>query len=335
MSEVARLAGVSLATVSFVVNGTKPVTAETRARVEQAMVDVGYRPNVLARALASRRTRVIALLYPVHDQAVAGAMFGFFSGAGERAHELGYTLVVSPAGNDREALADLVGSGLVEGVIVMEVRLDDYRVDYLESARVPYALIGRTARLEGVPYVDVDFETTIGEAVDALYERGHRRMLLLEASPWPPTPSGYAPPLRIMRALEEQAERRGFTFDSLGCEPTAVGGARAAARLLAEYPDVTAVITHNDGATAGFVTHLRRQGITVPDDISIVMIASSAEMAAMIDPPLEVWEAPAAQLGRMGVEVLVGALDGAGAPVQQSLASCRRIAGASLADART
>ena len=74
MQDVAERAGVSIATVSFVVNNTKPVTPETRVRIEQAMADLGFRRNVVARALASRRTRIIALVYPALDHGIGGAI---------------------------------------------------------------------------------------------------------------------------------------------------------------------------------------------------------------------------------------------------------------------
>ena len=105
MQQVADRAGVSIATVSFVVNGTKYVTPGTTARVKTAMRELKFRGNVVARALASRRTRIIALLFPTTGNRFSPTTSQFFMSAAKRASERGYHLVlwpVDPAGDDVE-----------------------------------------------------------------------------------------------------------------------------------------------------------------------------------------------------------------------------------------
>ena len=128
MRQVADHAGVSIATVSFVVNNTKPVTAATRARIEASMAELGYRPNAVARALASRRTRILALAYPARDHRLGGSGMEFMNAAAQAAGEHGYHLMIWPGSNDGPELTELVGQQLVDGVILMEVQLDDPRV---------------------------------------------------------------------------------------------------------------------------------------------------------------------------------------------------------------
>jgi DNA-binding LacI/PurR family transcriptional regulator len=94
MRDVARLADVSIATVSFVINDTKPVAPATRARVEEAMLQLGYRRNALGRALASKRTRIIALLYPALQRRLSETAVKFFTSATQTAKDLGYNLVL-------------------------------------------------------------------------------------------------------------------------------------------------------------------------------------------------------------------------------------------------
>ena len=96
MQDVADRAGVSIATVSFVVNNTKNVTPQTRARIEQAMADLGFRRNLVARALASRRTRIVALVMAALDHGIRGAGSDFVVGAAREASESDYHLVVYP-----------------------------------------------------------------------------------------------------------------------------------------------------------------------------------------------------------------------------------------------
>ena len=104
MREVAEAAGVSIATVSFVVNNSKRVAPKTRERIERAMAELGFRRNVVARALASRRTRIIALVYPMLAHRLAGAVTEFITSAARAASAASYHLVVWPVGNDGSEL---------------------------------------------------------------------------------------------------------------------------------------------------------------------------------------------------------------------------------------
>jgi DNA-binding LacI/PurR family transcriptional regulator len=89
MRDVADRAGVSIATVSFVVNGTKPVSADTRTRIERAMADLGFRRNAVARALASRRTHILAMAYPALDHELSSSSLEFFTSAAATAALIG------------------------------------------------------------------------------------------------------------------------------------------------------------------------------------------------------------------------------------------------------
>src|SRR6187431_659768 len=96
MREVANAAGVSIATVSFVVNNSKRVAPETRERIERAMTELGFRRNIVARALASRRTQIIALVYPVLEHRLSGSITEFITSAARAASAAEYHLVVWP-----------------------------------------------------------------------------------------------------------------------------------------------------------------------------------------------------------------------------------------------
>ncbi len=335
MRDVARLAGVSVATVSFVINGSKPVSEETRQRVEAAMAQAGYRRNVIARALASRRTRVIGLLYPTGERAVQGSAFQFFTSAAAQAQAQGYTLVVSPTvGSDAE-LGELTGAGLIEGLVVMEVWAQDPRVDFLRSNGVPFALVGRTDDVSGIAYVDIDFEATVADALARLRALGHRDVLLLDTVTDPDDHGGYAPPLRVRAAFERTGQELGMRTAAFGAARTADAGFAAAGRLVAQHGAVTAVLVHDELLAAGFVAGLRALGTRVPEDVSVGLIDSTVEIASMIDPRLDVWAVPGEQLGRQGVSALIDVLErGSVAPSAQNLVACRHVAGASLAAPR-
>ena len=121
MREVAEAAGVSIATVSFVVNNSKRVAPETRRRIEEAMVRLDFRRNMVGRALASRRTRIIALVYPAMEHRLGDSAMEFVTSAARTAGAVGYHLVLWPVSNDAAELTDLVGQGLVDGVLLKPV----------------------------------------------------------------------------------------------------------------------------------------------------------------------------------------------------------------------
>ncbi|HEU5484053.1 MAG TPA: LacI family DNA-binding transcriptional regulator [Microlunatus sp.] len=305
MRQVADHAGVSIATVSFVVNNTKPVTAATRARIEASMAELGYRPNAVARALASRRTRILALAYPALDHRLGGSGMEFMNAAAQAAGELGYHLMIWPGANDGTELTELVGQQLVDGVILMEVQLDDPRVPALQSSGTPYALIGRTAEASDSLHVDIDFEQTIRDALQHLCDLGHRRIVFATGSQAAQSYYNYGPYVRSEQAYRDEAGRRGIEPVIVESGQDAAAGRLLARRLLDEHPGTTAVLLLNEFAAIGLLTQLVHQGVAVPDDLSIVSMLTSRELAGYTQPSLTIMNSPGTGLGRLAVEHLV------------------------------
>ena len=310
MREVAEAAGVSIATVSFVVNNSKRVAPETRERIERVMTELGFRRNIVARALASRRTQIIALVYPVLEHRVSGSITEFITSAARAASAAEYHLVVWPVGNDGSELAALVGQKLVDGVLLMEVQLDDARVPALRELDIPFALIGRTRDVTGLHYVDIDFDASVQMAMDHLATLGHNRLVLVNGSQEGESFASYGPYVRSEIAYHELCAQRGIEPVILRCRQTVRSGREAAMELVATAPDTTAVIIADEVAAAGLVAELARTGREVPSDISVMSILSSLDMAAICNPPLTTVTAPGTELGRLGVEALLRQLDG-------------------------
>jgi DNA-binding LacI/PurR family transcriptional regulator len=322
MRQVAERANVSIATVSFVVNDTKPVSPETRDRILTAMAELGYRRNVVARALASRRTRIIALLVPALDRRLGTTAMDIVKGAATAAHKRGYDVVLWPVGTDVEHMSELIAGGLVDGVLLMEVRVDDPRVERLTASKATFAMIGRTRNPDGLPFVDMDFERTVENALDYLTGLGHTRIALMTEQLEGTALSGYGPVVRTTTSFHLGMSKRGLVPVSLTCERTPRGGRAAAAELLQAAPETTAIMVMNDTAAFGVVSGLTHAGRQIPDDVSILSIATSAEMAAMSDPVLSTMNAPGEELGRLGADALIDQLEGRAATLPQVLLPC-------------
>lgn len=311
MREVAEAAGVSIATVSFVVNDSKPVAPETRQRIEEAMARLGFRRNMVGRALASRRTRIVALVYPAMEHKLGGSGMEFITSAARSAGEAGYHLVLWPVSNDAGELTELLGQGLVDGVLLMEVQLEDARVEVLRATRTPFALIGRTSDLTGLVYVDIDFDRTMEQAVDHLFALGHRHLVLLSGSQADASFRSYGPYVRSAAAFRRIAEERGFEAALMECEQNTDGGRLVADQIVSSRPETTAILVLNEFAAPGLVSGLLRHGVRVPTDVSVLSILTSIEMSTFVHPALTVMSSPGAELGELGVQALLRILEGA------------------------
>jgi len=312
MKDVADRAGVSIATVSFVVNNTKRVSPDTRERIERAMHELGFRRNAVARALASRRTRIIALVYPDLEHSVRGSATDFISSAAQAASDADYNLVVWPDRGDTSQLSALVGQGLVDGVVIMEVGLDDPRVDTLRRLKFPFAVIGRTRDTQGLYCVDIDFEASLRTAMDYLQGLGHRQIVFVSGTRGGASSDTYGPHVRTVQAYRQAATERGIRPVVLRSGQTVTSGRMIAQQLGTNAPDATALIVRDDAAAAGLVAGLQGRGLRVPADVSVLSLLSSHEMAAVCHPPLTIVSSPGRELGRLGVEALLRQLHGAG-----------------------
>lgn len=332
MQQVADRANVSISTVSFVVNNTKPVTPDTKTRVLKAIEELGYRRNSMARALASRRSHVLALIYPLLDQRNHHA---FVEAAATAAEEHGYSLVLWPVHSDNVTteITSLIQAGFADGVLLMEVQFDDERVTHLQQADAPFALIGRTRELDGIDYVDIDFERTVRLAIDDLTELGHRNFSLIVEDLSGTSLAGYAPPIRTEQTFVSVIEERGLTGTVFHVphEPRALTS--LADDVLLKAPQTTAIIAMDDEASFALIGGLRRRGIEIPTDMSIAAIAASSWLGALTDPPLSVYDAPGKELGRRAAEALIARLEGRGGPPTQLRIACTLRDGASMGPA--
>ncbi|WP_171074743.1 LacI family DNA-binding transcriptional regulator [Nonomuraea basaltis] len=331
---MAERAQVAVSTVSAALNGTRPVAAATKRRIERAAAELGYRPNVLARGLQSKRTRILALLYPAPRGGFGLTEMQFATGAAEAAGELGYHLLLSPENADPiEELRHLTGLGLVDGVLLMEVRLDDERPEFLSQAGVPFSMIGRTREPGSLDYADIDFAATARDAVAHVAGLGHRKLAFFNL-PAGTYATGYGPAVRAGEEFAAAAREAGLGYvDGFG-PGSAEEGREAFERLLAARPDVTALAVMDDHAAVGVIAGVAARGWRIPEDLTLMLVLSSARVAEMFHPRLTTLEPPSAELGRLGARMLIDRLEGDGPP-QQRLVPCGLVAGDSSAPPRS
>jgi DNA-binding LacI/PurR family transcriptional regulator len=334
MNDVAKRASVALSTVSYAINGTRPITEETRQRIFQAMDELEYHPHALARGLASKHSRILALLFPTIERGLGITELDFFTGAAAAARKNGYHLVLwSADGNDSKELQELAQQGLVDGVILMEVHLNDERVALMRQMNFPFSMMGQCSKPENTNYADIDFEQTIRDTIHYLRELGHNCIGFINQSEGV-FENGYGPVVRTQNAFESIIQNFGLQGASRFCYANPQAGYETCQEFIAAQPDMTALIVMNDRAIPGVMRAIADHGWHIPSDFSLVSIVSSERIAEMMTPPLTTMDPPSADMARLAVELLIGQLEGHQLELTQVLLPCRLIVRGSSGPAR-
>lgn len=200
------------------------------------------------------------------------------------------------------------------GVILMETLADDPRVQKLQSAGLPFSLIGRTADTSGISYVDIDFGSAVRRSLEHLAQLGHRCIALFNF-PADQLDAGYTSAIIARDAFEQGTAEFNVRGVYLTCPHPAQEAYRVAAQLLRSEPECTAAITTGWQFT-GLLGALRAAGLHVPGDFSIVSVIA-AQYAEMLTPALTGIEWPAFEAGRLAAEMLIErSANGSAAPRQ-------------------
>ncbi len=332
IADVARAAGVSTSTVSYALSGKRPISTVTRERIENAISTLGYRPNAGARALASSRTNVLALIAPLHHGVVVPVIMQFATAVvtAARNHDHDVLLLThdeGPAGIERVA-----SSAMVDALIVMDVDDDDQRVPVLAGLEQPAVLVGVPKRPQGLSCVDLDFGAAAGQAMQHLADHGHREIALMG----PPTAvfergTGYA--RRFLDGFNEASQHHGMVTVVQPCEPAYDGVLACVNRVFAELPGCTALVVHNELALGPLLSILAQQGRRVPEDVSIVAVCPT-DVAVSHPVALTSVDIPAQTIGAIAVEMVIHQLADRRGP-EVRLLTPRLVERASCADLRT
>jgi DNA-binding LacI/PurR family transcriptional regulator len=303
IGEIARRAGVSRSTVSYALSGKRGVSEETRRRIQLIIEELDYRPNAAARALKEGRTRTLGLVVPPASLRLTAVQLGFVASVVEAAARVDLDVLLSPSGGDHDRSFERIVSGRrVDGIILMEIRLQDERVTRLEQTGVPFVTIGHTAAPKGMCWVDVDYATLITRCVHHLADLGHRDVALVNRSV-ELVSAGYGPAQRALNGFVEGIAQRGLTGVDVCCADEAAAGEVCLQRLREEHPEVTAIVTINEAALPGIRRALESVRVVVPRDLSITGVVAR-ELAEGFRPPLTAADVPT-EMGAEAVELLL------------------------------
>ncbi len=306
MDQVAQLAGVSAATVSRVMTGSKPVSADTRRRVEAAIAKLGYRANAFGRSLSTGESRLLLVLVPDFSNPYYAEIV---SGAAGVARQNGYTLLpvdLEESWSTDSGSLETVYSSLTDGVINM-VPITHERAMKDAARRKPWVNCSEFLPESEDPYVSIDHRQAACDAVQYLINRGHRRIGLINSD------ERFLYARQRREGYELALQRAGIELRSDLIRMTGSTnfqrGSEAAAALMATAQPPTAVFAVSDMLAIGAIKAFRRANLRVPEDIAVVGF-DDIPIAEVFEPALTTIAQPMQALGRVAVELLLKRLAG-------------------------
>jgi DNA-binding LacI/PurR family transcriptional regulator len=313
--DVARAAGVSQSTVSYVMSGKRPISERTRRRVLAAIEELTYEPNAGARALASQRTSVIGLVVPFGPAADTAGLLPFIETIASSARARDHEVLLVTADEGSAGLRRLAGRSLCDAIVLMDILAHDERIPVAAALRVPVILIGVPEDPCGLPCVDLDFPTAARMAVDELAATGHERLVFI----------GYSSVLmsrdlnfvrRFLDSAEAAADRHGIPHKTVA--PVEWGRAeaeKAVDRALAGRRKGRLGLVVAQSQTIQPVLHaLSARGVVPGRDVSVIGLCADAT-AAETEPPVSNVSSEPRDVSRLTMQTLFQLLDSAGPTV--------------------
>jgi DNA-binding LacI/PurR family transcriptional regulator len=308
IAEVARQAGVSPSTVSYVLSRKRSISEDTRRKVEAAIESLGYHPHAGARALASNRSNILALMVPLRSDMYVPVIMEIAMAVATEAREYGQDVLLLTKDEGVRGVRRIAGSGLADAMILMDIELEDDRLPVLRETDTPAVLIGVPRDPAGLPCVDLDFEATGAACVDHLADLGHRDIALIgEGEGVYRRHTGFA--ALALAGFQRRAAERGLRAVHRSCEGTYESTAGVLARILEERSATSAFVVQNESAIPPLLSLLRLSGRAVPEDNSVVAICPD-QVALQSSPRLTSVSIPAEEMGRRAVRLAMARLEG-------------------------
>jgi len=323
IQKIAQLAGVSVATVSRVLNNSDTVKAKNRDRVLQAIKEANYQPNLLARQLrTSRSFMILVMVSNIANPFCAEVV----KGIEEQAEKNGYRILLCNSGSDiersRSGLSLLTGK-MVDGIITMDAftRLTELA-----------ALIGDAPWVQCAEYADAGAVSCVGindvdasqHVVSRLADGGRQRIALINHD------LSYKYARLRERGYKSVLHLRDLSYQAIeyASDLSAAAGMAAMTRLLAAEPRPDAVFAVSDTLAAGALRAIEKAGLRIPQDIAVVGF-DGTELSEMVSPPLSTIKQPSRDIGRKAVDLLLNKIDNPDAPAERVMMNWRFISRAS------
>jgi len=310
IKDIAKLAGVSVGTVSHVLNGTARVRKETREKVLKAIEELDYHPNSIARSLRRRKTGTIGFIMPALERSLdePSYLMDFIAGIVDESKQHGFDLLIASESHSDELASyrRMVKSKKIDGCIITCTKKNDERLIYLFQEKIPFVAFGRPHDDLKIPYIDVDGTLGVYKAVRYLLDLKHNRIGFINL------PSELVCSEDRLKGYIVALKERGIEIDPrliIEGKTTRFGGYQAMKKLLDLTPPPTAVMVASDLMALGAMKAIQEAGLVVGKDISIVGFDDIRE-AAYTNPPLTTVRQPVYKIGSLLCHMLIQLIEG-------------------------
>ena len=301
IKDVAKKAGVSIATVSRILNDLPGYTVETRQTVLDVIQEIGYKPNAIARGLVNKHTNTIGVLLPSISSRLASVLL---NGIENTAHHLGYSTIICNTERDGKRTLEyleVLGEKQVDGIIIVSEWLRDLYEEALVAMKIPVVLVLTVSSHLHIPHIKLDDRRAAYDATEYLIERGHKIIGMISGAENDqiaglPRIEGYRQALadNSLTVSEDRIVYGDFAYRS---------GMTCMERLFERCPDITAVFATSDEMAVGVLSWAYKKGVRVPDELSVIGYDDTQD-AEMAIPPLTTVRQPVYEMGQGAVEML-------------------------------
>lgn len=316
IKDVAARAGVSPSTVFYALSGKRSVSAAVRQRVQQAVQDLEYTTSALGQRLRHGRSHTVGMLCPWPPTTSDWLAMDLISASAETASNAKHSLSMFMRDSSPKEVLELLRNRVVDGLLLMQIKRRDARVEALCQTEYPFVLIGRTADTTGLTLVDFDYDAACFAALEHLVQLGHERIGFIS----PPTETEHelGATIGYMVHLRRGFERARKTFEKSGLDvqvfrqpsgPTIEDGFHATEALLETHPEITAIFASYGSTHIGALHALHARHLRVPEDCSVVGI-TTAQGSAWTIPRLSSVDVPLSDMGHAAAQLLLRKLEG-------------------------
>ncbi|KIL25913.1 hypothetical protein B4134_2659 [Bacillus safensis] len=299
--DVAREANVSMATVSRVVNGNPNVKPTTRKKVLEAIDRLGYRPNAVARGLASKKTTTVGVIIPD----ISSIFYSELArGIEDIATMYKYNIILSNSDQNTDKELHLLNTMLgkqVDGIVFMGGNITDVHVEEFKRSPVPIVLAASVEEQAQTPSVNINYEQAIYDSVQLLVEKGHKRIAFVSGPMSEPINS-----VRKLAGYKRALEEAGIAFDdTLVAEGdySYDSGIESLAHLLEQSDKPTAVIAATDEMALGVIHGAQDRGVSIPEDLEVIGF-DNTRLSLMVRPQLTTVVQPTYDIGAVAMRLL-------------------------------
>ncbi len=299
--DVAREAGVSMATVSRVVNNNPNVKPQTRKKVFEAIERLGYRPNAVARGLASKKTTTVGVVIPDISNSVFAEVA---RGIEDIANMYHYNIILCNADKKKDKEIRVINTLLekqVDGLLFMGGAITEEHLHAFKTSSVPIVLCATTDENQEMPSVDIDHEEAAYDAVKLLLEYGHTKIGMISGTLQDPS-NGYARYQGYRRAMEDAGIKVRDDYVRIG-NYKYDAGLETTKYFIGLKDRPTALFVANDEMAIGAIHTIQDSGLSVPDDMSVISV-DNVRIAEMVRPQLTTVAQPMYDIGAVSMRLL-------------------------------